>query len=145
MTRAWPSSAAKTLGIDGVAGELQDVPGRPGRDGRRGRPEGLAQPGDVGLERVAGRPWRGLAEHLVDQPVHRDDGAATEQERRQQRPLARSRHREGPAGDPDLERPQDAELDLLRLPGHRGIIASLYASCTRAVGDRGQAAGREGR
>ena len=101
----------------------------------------LAQPGDVGLQGIAGPPWRSLAEHVVDQPVHRDDGAASKQECRQQRPLARSRHREGPAGDPDLERAQDADIDLLRLPDHRGIIASLYASCTRAVGDRGQADG----
>ena len=130
----------EALGVDGVAGHLQDVAGRPGGDDRPGRSEGLAEPDDVGLQRVAGLPWRGLAEHLVDQPVHRDDVAAVEQERRQQRPLARSRHREGPAGDPDLERPQDAELDLLRLPGHpalritgppSGLVRQLYAGCRR--------------
>jgi 2-polyprenyl-3-methyl-5-hydroxy-6-metoxy-1,4-benzoquinol methylase len=54
--------------------------------------------------------------------------AAVEQERGQQGPLARSRHREGPAGDPDLERPQDAELDLGRLPGHPGIFAIAAAN-----------------
>jgi len=121
----------EALGVDGVGRHLQQVPGRPGGDDGRRRPEGLAQPDDVGLEGVAGLPRRGLPEHLVDEPVHRDDVAAPQHERGQQRPLARPRHLDGPAGDPDLERPQDAELDLLRLPGHRGIIASFPA---RAVG-----------
>jgi hypothetical protein len=79
---------------------------------------------------------RRLAEHPVDEPVHRDDVAAPEQERGQQRPLARSRHRDGPAGDPDLERPQDAELDLVGLAGHRGIIAFPGVA---AHGSRGRA------
>jgi hypothetical protein len=116
VTRAWPSRAAK-------------------------RSASTASPGDVGLQRVAGLPRRVLAEDLVDQPVHRDDVPAPQQEGGEQRPLADSRNREGPAGDPDLERPQDAQLNVLRLPDHRGIIASLYASCTPAVGDGGQAAG----
>jgi hypothetical protein len=132
-----PEQGGEALGVDGVGGDLQQVAGRPGGDDGRRRPEGLAQPDDVGLEGVAGLPRRGLPEHLVDEPVLRDDVAAPEQERGQQRPLARSRHLDGPAGDPDLERPQDAELNLLRLPGHRGIIASLLAvavgRCTPAV------------
>jgi hypothetical protein len=100
--------AGEALGVDGAGGDLEDIAGRPGGDDRRRRPEGLAQPDDIGLQRVAGLLGRRLAEHPVDEPVHRDDVAAPEQERGQQRPLARSRHRDGPAGDPDLERPQDA-------------------------------------
>jgi hypothetical protein len=115
----------ETLGVDRLAGHLEQVAGRPGGDDRPGRSEGLAEPDDVGLQRVPGLPGRGLAEHPVDQPLHRDDVAAVEQERGQQGPLASSRHLDGPAGDPHLERPQDAELDLVRLPGHPGIFASL--------------------
>jgi hypothetical protein len=125
------------MGVDGLGGQLQHVARCPGGDGRRGRPEGLAQPDDVGLEGVAGLPRRRLAEQLIDEPVHSDDAAAPEQQRGQQRPLTRSRHLDGPAGDPDLERSQDAELDVVRLPGHRAIIASLLAfaagRCTPAV------------
>jgi hypothetical protein len=133
----------EALGVDGAGGHLEEVAGRPGGDHRPGRPEGLAEPDHVGLERVAGLPRRRLAEDVVDQPVQRDDVAAMEHERRQQRPLPRPRHPDGPSGDPDLERPQDAELDLVRLPGHASIIAPpcqgprtagvrrVYAGCRR--------------
>jgi hypothetical protein len=102
----------EALHVHRVPRHLQEVAGGPGDDHGCGRTERLAQPGDVGLQRVAGILGRPLAEQVVDQPVERDDAAAAQQQRGQQPPLPRPGHPDRPTGYPDLQRPQDAELRL---------------------------------
>jgi hypothetical protein len=89
----------------------------------------VAQPGGIGLQGVAGLIGWLLAEHVIDEPIERDDGAAAEQERRQQGPLARPWHRDGPTGHPDLQRPQDAELHLALQPAHPPTLHRYAHRC----------------
>jgi hypothetical protein len=103
--------------------------------------ERLTQPGDVGLQRVAGlRPW-GLAEQVIDQAIRRHHLPRAQQQRAQQRPLACPGHGDTSPIDPDLERPQDAELHLMRhlatplpLDGKATIAASRHRrGCLHSV------------
>jgi hypothetical protein len=118
LPRVPGEQSSESLYVDRVPRHLQHVTGCPRDDDGRGRSQGMAQPRGVGLQRIASLLGRLLAEHLVNQPVERDDGAAAEQERGEQRPLPRPWHRDELARHPDLERPQDAELHLALQPGH---------------------------
>jgi hypothetical protein len=111
----------EALHVHRVPRQLQEVAGGPGDDHGRCRAERLAQPGGVGLQGVAGILRRPLAEQVVDQPLERDDAAAAQQQRGQQRPLPRPGHRDGPTGHPHLQRPQDAEIRLVLQAAHPSI------------------------
>ena len=90
--------------------ERDRVAGRT-RDDRVARPERVAQPGDVDLERLGGRRRRILAPQHVDQPVRRHRLLPPrEQQRRQQRALLGRPELDRPVRPDDAERPQDREL-----------------------------------
>ncbi len=127
--------------IDRRPGDVHEVARWPGDDDVRGRAERLTQPGDIGLQRVAGLRRRGLAEHVIDQAIQRHHLPRPQQQRAQQRPLACPGHGDMPPIDPDLERPQDAELHLMRhvvtpllLDGKATIAASRHRrGCLHSV------------
>ena len=125
----------EALHVDRLSRHVKDVAGCPGNHGGRSCTERLAQPGGVGLQGVAGLIGRLLAEDVVHEPIERDDGAAPEHERGEQRPLPRPGHLDGLARHPDLKRPQDTELHLVL---HLVTPAPLHSGATGGAKGHGR-------
>ena len=81
-----PTGCDQPLELDRVDGQVarhQPVAGRMALQVRR-RPQRPPQPGQVRTQRGNGGVRRMVSPHDVDQPVHRNDVAAGDQQRRQQ-------------------------------------------------------------
>jgi len=104
--------------------------------------ERLADPCDVDLERGARRLGRRLAPELVDQPRRRDDAVRVEQQERKHRPLLGGAQLEPAAVAPDLERPEQQELERARSIPHLGAPRGGHPSILRrAWGSFGSGSG----
>jgi hypothetical protein len=112
--------------------DAEQVPRRPGEQPRRGAAAGqrLAQPGDLHVQHRVGRPGRLIGEQLVDQLVAGDDTVGMTQQQPQQGPLPGPADPHRGAVDPDLQRPENAELHptahvtphlLKSVPKSRGV------------------------
>jgi hypothetical protein len=83
---------------------------------RAARLERFAQVGDVALQHVGSGLRRRVPPELVDQTVDRHDFVRPQQEQCEDGPLLRTAERqERPVGS-DLERAQDAKIELVREP-----------------------------
>ena len=92
-----------------VAGCARDEPGLV----RAGGAEHLPKPRDVVAQRVVGRVHALLREELADQAFPRDDTVRAEKQQREQRALLRPPSRDRVSADPDCQRAENLELDLL--------------------------------
>ena len=92
-----------------VAGCAGDEPGLVRARGA----EHLPEPRDVVAQRVVGRVHALLREELADQSFPRDDTVCAEEQQRQQRTLLRPPSRDRASADPDRQRAENPELDLL--------------------------------
>jgi uncharacterized membrane protein len=106
--------------------------------------------GDVALQHVGCGLRRRVTPELVDQTVDRDDFVRTQQEQREDGPLLGATElKERPVGS-DLERAQDAEVELVREPTvARGATQDKGFAKARCGEDPGRpappAVAREGR
>ena len=109
----------EALGVDLIRAYLQHVSGRQ-RDENlvlasvAAWLERLAKMRDVALEHVRGGLRRRVTPQVVDQSVGGDDLVRTQQEQREHSPLLRASEWERRPTGSDLQRAQDAEIELLR-------------------------------
>jgi hypothetical protein len=94
--------------------DAEQVPGRAGEQPRLGVTVGerLAQPGDLNVQHRFGRTGQLIAEQFVDQLVAGDDAVGVAQQHCEQGTLLRPADPHRNAAGPDLERPEDPELQM---------------------------------
>ncbi len=110
--------------IHPVAPDVQQIPRRFRHEHlvRRPIPENAADPREVGRDRVLGGRWRIVPPQVVDQPGNGNGVTRVQNQVGQQRPLFRPAQPKNPGSVRDLDRPQDAELEVTP-PRHGSNVA----------------------
>jgi len=114
----------------------QQIPGRTGQHPRLAVAVGedLAQPGDLHPQHPLRRAPLLIAEQLVDQLVTRDHLVGVAQQHAQQGPLPRPANAQQRSAAPDLQRPQDPELQPSAHLHSPGLSVLPARECWLAAG-----------